>query len=287
MPTATPSSSASGSARAATRWTSSAGTSPPAAATATSTATGDMDVSASTAPSTPSATTTSRSRPSSSRARPTRSPSSSCASSTSATVAAGCEGRSIGRTVEGRDMMVESGMEKGMAEGYERLDELVAQPHVRARPGAGMSAMDWTLEVVIVPVSDLGAADRLLPGPGRLRPRPRHAERAHARRAAHPARVRLLDRRRGPALAEGDGARVAARHPARRRRRRRRRGRSWSAGASSAREIQVIDPRDGGTFFGFSDPDGNSWAVQQLQARADKPLIPHEARGRFGEDLEP
>jgi uncharacterized protein YndB with AHSA1/START domain len=35
------------------------------------------------------------------------------------------EGRSIGRTVEGRDMMVESGMEKGMAEGYERLDELV------------------------------------------------------------------------------------------------------------------------------------------------------------------
>ena len=38
------------------------------------------------------------------------------------------EGRSIGRTVEGRDMMVGSGMEKGMAEGYERLDELVAQP---------------------------------------------------------------------------------------------------------------------------------------------------------------
>ena len=38
------------------------------------------------------------------------------------------EGRSIGRTVEGRDMMVESGMEKGMAEGYERLDELIAQP---------------------------------------------------------------------------------------------------------------------------------------------------------------
>jgi predicted enzyme related to lactoylglutathione lyase len=51
-------------------------------------------------------------------------------------------------------------------------------------------------------------------------------------------------------------------------------------------EIQVIDPRDGGTFFGFSDPDGNSWAVQQIAARADKPLIPHEARGRFGADLE-
>ncbi len=51
-------------------------------------------------------------------------------------------------------------------------------------------------------------------------------------------------------------------------------------------EIQVIDPRDGGTFFGFSDLDGNSWVVQELKVRADRPLIPHEARGRFGEDLE-
>ena len=50
-------------------------------------------------------------------------------------------------------------------------------------------------------------------------------------------------------------------------------------------EIQVIDPRDGGTFFGFADPDGNTWAVQQITARAEKPLIPHEARARFGEGL--
>lgn len=39
-------------------------------------------------------------------------------------------------------------------------------------------------------------------------------------------------------------------------------------------EITVFDERDGGTFFGFSDPDGNTWAVQQLEIRADKPLIP-------------
>ena len=51
-------------------------------------------------------------------------------------------------------------------------------------------------------------------------------------------------------------------------------------------EIQVFDERDGGTFFGFADPDGNTWAVQQLKARAEKPLIPHEARGRFGEGQE-
>lgn len=51
-----------------------------------------------------------------------------------------------------------------------------------------------------------------------------------------------------------------------------------------AGEITVFDERDGGTFFGFSDPDGNTWAVQQLKVRADKPLIPLEARSRFGAD---
>ncbi|MET0854330.1 MAG: VOC family protein [Microterricola sp.] len=51
-----------------------------------------------------------------------------------------------------------------------------------------------------------------------------------------------------------------------------------------ASEIVTFDARDGGTFFGFSDPDGNSWAVQELRARAEKPLIPLEARGRFGGD---
>jgi catechol 2,3-dioxygenase-like lactoylglutathione lyase family enzyme len=39
-------------------------------------------------------------------------------------------------------------------------------------------------------------------------------------------------------------------------------------------EIDVIDERDGGTLFGFTDPDGNAWVVQQIKARADKPLIP-------------
>jgi predicted enzyme related to lactoylglutathione lyase len=46
-------------------------------------------------------------------------------------------------------------------------------------------------------------------------------------------------------------------------------------------EIQVFDERDGGTIFGFSDPDGNTWAVQQLKARAEKPLIPPDWQARF------
>jgi hypothetical protein len=35
----------------------------------------------------------------------------------------------------------------------------------------------------------------------------------------------------------------------------------------AAGDIDVIDERDGGTLFGFIDPDGNSW-VQQIKARA-------------------
>ena len=40
-------------------------------------------------------------------------------------------------------------------------------------------------------------------------------------------------------------------------------------------EIEVIDERDGGTLFGFADPDGNTWIVQQIKARADNPLLAH------------
>jgi predicted enzyme related to lactoylglutathione lyase len=50
----------------------------------------------------------------------------------------------------------------------------------------------------------------------------------------------------------------------------------------SCSEVQVFDTRDGGTFFGFADPDGNTWAVQQIKARGEKPLIPLEYRARFG-----
>jgi catechol 2,3-dioxygenase-like lactoylglutathione lyase family enzyme len=51
-----------------------------------------------------------------------------------------------------------------------------------------------------------------------------------------------------------------------------------------AGDIIVFDPRDGGTFFGFADPDGNTWSVQEIKTRAEDPLLPHEARARFGED---
>lgn len=39
-------------------------------------------------------------------------------------------------------------------------------------------------------------------------------------------------------------------------------------------DIVVMDDRDGATFFWFTDPDGNSWTVQQIKARAERPLLP-------------
>jgi catechol 2,3-dioxygenase-like lactoylglutathione lyase family enzyme len=46
-----------------------------------------------------------------------------------------------------------------------------------------------------------------------------------------------------------------------------------------ASELMVLAPTDGGTFFGFRDPDGNTWAVQEIKARAQTPLIPPEQAG--------
>jgi catechol 2,3-dioxygenase-like lactoylglutathione lyase family enzyme len=36
--------------------------------------------------------------------------------------------------------------------------------------------------------------------------------------------------------------------------------------------VQTMDPRDGGKFLFFSDPDGNNWAVQEIRERVGAPL---------------
>jgi len=30
-------------------------------------------------------------------------------------------------------------------------------------------------------------------------------------------------------------------------------------------DVQVLDPRDGGKFLFFADPDGNPWAIQEIR----------------------
>jgi catechol 2,3-dioxygenase-like lactoylglutathione lyase family enzyme len=44
-------------------------------------------------------------------------------------------------------------------------------------------------------------------------------------------------------------------------------------------DLMVLTEADGGTFFGFEDPDGNSWSVQEIKARAAKPLLPTDHTG--------
>ncbi|NUR81408.1 MAG: VOC family protein, partial [Dermatophilaceae bacterium] len=144
--------------------------------------------------------------------------------------------------------------------------------------------MDWTLEVVIVPVSDLDAAIAF------------YRDQVgftldHDTKNEHMHVAQLTPRGSGCSIVVGNipaqqemapgslkGVQLVV------------------ADAEAARaelvgrgvecsEVQVIDPRDGGTFFGFADPDGNTWAVQQIKARADKPLIPVDQRGRFGDGV--
>jgi catechol 2,3-dioxygenase-like lactoylglutathione lyase family enzyme len=44
-------------------------------------------------------------------------------------------------------------------------------------------------------------------------------------------------------------------------------------------DLMVLNEADGGTFFGFHDPDGNSWAVQEIKAREKAPLLPKDRAG--------
>ena len=143
--------------------------------------------------------------------------------------------------------------------------------------------MDWTLEVVVLPVSDIERAIAF------YRDQVGFAL-DHDTRNEHMHVAQLTPRGSGCSIVVGDLPAQRDMVPGSMR------GLQLVvADAEAARaellergveasEITVFDERDGGTFFGFSDPDGNTWAVQQLKARGEKPLIPHEARGRFGAD---
>ena len=143
--------------------------------------------------------------------------------------------------------------------------------------------MDWTLEVVLLPVSDIDRAVAFYRDKVGFRL-------DHDTTNEHMHVVQLTPPGSGCSIVIGDLPSQTEMKPGSMR------GLQLVvADAEAARaelvgrgvepsEIQVFDERDGGTFFGFSDPDGNTWAVQQLKMRAEKPLIPHDHRGRFGEE---
>lgn len=143
--------------------------------------------------------------------------------------------------------------------------------------------MDWTLEVVVLPVSDIGRAVEF------------YRDKVgfnldHDTKNEHMHVVQLTPPGSGCSIVIGDLPAQNEMAPGSMRGlqlvvpdARAARDELLSRGVEAS-EITVFDERDGGTFFGFSDPDGNTWAVQELKVRAQKPLIPAEARSRFGED---
>ena len=141
--------------------------------------------------------------------------------------------------------------------------------------------MDWTLEVVILPVSDIDRSIEFYRDKVGF-------DLDHDTKNEHMHVVQLTPRGSGCSIVFGDlpsqnemapgslrGLQLVVADAEAARRELVDRGVACS-------EIMEFSPDDGGTFFGFSDPDGNTWAVQQLKVRGEKPLIPAEHRGRFG-----
>ena len=133
--------------------------------------------------------------------------------------------------------------------------------------------MDWTLEVVLVPVSDIDRAIAFYRDQVGF-------NLDHDTRTDQMHVVQLTPRGSGCSIVLGDlpahremapgsvrGLQLVVADA------RAARDELLSRGVECS-DIMVFDERDGGTLFGFSDPDGNTWAVQQIKARAEQPLIP-------------
>lgn len=169
-------------------------------------------------------------------------------------------------TRAGRDTVLRYPMKRGVAEGYDRLDEVLAKE---------ASAVNWTLEVVIVPVSDLERAKKF------------YAEQLgftvdHDTTVGAGNRViQLTPPGSGCSVVIGEGAVVPDMPPGSLKGLqlvvpdlRAARAELVERGVAVS-EIQVVgenprptpDPLDNVGFVFFSDPDGNSWAVQQISSR--------------------
>jgi predicted enzyme related to lactoylglutathione lyase len=145
--------------------------------------------------------------------------------------------------------------------------------------------MDWTLEVVVLPVSDIDRAIEFYRDKVGF-------DLDHDTRTEQMHVVQLTPRGSGCSIVFGDLPPQREMAPGSMR------GLQLVVSDAKAARQELVDrgveasdivqfsPDDGGTFFGFADPDGNTWAVQELKVRADKPLIPADHRGRFGEGKE-
>ncbi len=137
--------------------------------------------------------------------------------------------------------------------------------------------MDWTLEVIVIPVSDIARSIAFYRDQVGF-----HLDFDTTNEHMHV--VQLTPRGSGCSIVFGDlpsqrrmspgsmtGLQLVVADAAQARQELTERGVECS-------EVTVFDERDGSTFFGFVDPDGNGWTIQEIKARADAPLIPNAAR---------
>jgi catechol 2,3-dioxygenase-like lactoylglutathione lyase family enzyme len=125
--------------------------------------------------------------------------------------------------------------------------------------------VDWTLEVVVVPVSDVDRAiafyrDQL----GFHLDHDTHAGVQRFAQMTPPGSGCSIVLSEPPPMPPGSlrGLQLVVADAYR--------ARSEIVGRGvTASEIDIIDERDGGTMFGFTDPDGNAWMVQQIKSRAN------------------
>ncbi len=133
--------------------------------------------------------------------------------------------------------------------------------------------MDWSLEVVVLPVSDIDRSIAYYRDQVGL-----HLD--HETRNEHMHVAQLTPSGSGCSIVFGDlppqkvmepgsmkALQLVVSDAARARQ-------ELSDRGVEVGELVVVADSDGGTFFGFSDPDGNSWAVQEIKARAENPLLP-------------
>jgi catechol 2,3-dioxygenase-like lactoylglutathione lyase family enzyme len=132
--------------------------------------------------------------------------------------------------------------------------------------------MDWKLEVVVVPVTDIDRAKSFYVGKLGFHldadTRPTETMRVvHMTPPGSPCSVVIgpVQVPVGTGLGAGASMQLVVTDIEA--------ARAQLAGSGiEVSEIQTLDPRDGGKFIFFSDPDGNNWAVQEVRQRVGAPL---------------
>jgi len=130
--------------------------------------------------------------------------------------------------------------------------------------------MDWTLEVVVVPVTDVERAvrfytdkvgfsldfDTSTPAMRLVQLTPRGSACSISLGTVRPSGIEVGAQ---PGSIKGLQLVVSDIEAARS---------ELVARGVDATEVQRIDPRDGGAFMHFSDPEGNGWTIEEICARA-------------------